>query len=131
MIDKRMVQLSANDTNNRVIPLSRFIPGAWITKLKLGLLASGVTGSNNLQFQLVVQGANTTRESPGAWNTSFDTGWRTLSTASNYEVCTGEMSLPTGFGSPLRVRVGAVYALSTGTTQTSAMLTACTTIRGN
>ena len=133
LLDTTTVQLEANDAGSRFAVLSRWIPAIWVTKFKVGLLATGVTGSNNLQFQLVVQGASTSQEDPSAWNTSFDTtGWRALSTSSNYEQCTAELSLPSGLGSPMWVRVGVMYALTTGsTTLTGATLTATVTYRGN
>ncbi len=129
LLDKKRVTLSANDTGNRIEVVSRWIPMAWVAKVKAAFVVNGITGSNNLQFRLTYMTATTSVQQPNSagWSTTYD-AWRSLSGSTGYyENNTGELASPST--NDMWIRYGVLYNLSSGTTQTTATLHCLTSIR--
>lgn len=110
LVDQTTVRLEANDTGIRIAAVSRWFPAIYASYLKAAYIGEGLTGGTQLQFRLATQTADTSVDSPNAWNTSFDT-WRAFS--ANLETNTGDVTFSPG--SAMWVRAGIAYQLASGT----------------
>jgi hypothetical protein len=117
----------------RIEPLTRWFPYVFAPKIKAAVLINGVVGSSTLEYKLSFQTATTSVEQPSGaaatWYTgaSFDS-YNTLSPGGNTERNTGELTIP-GTITDMWVRIGVIYQLSSGTTQTTSTLDALVTSR--
>lgn len=101
-------------TTNGFVPVTGWLPALAVEKLRATIVISGLVG--NFQCRLAYRVATTSKETPGAWSTTFD-AWRTA----DGEYNTGDLTPTTG--SDMWVQVGLQFANSSGTAVGQATVT--------
>lgn len=116
----RRVTLATNDTGTKYEVLTPWMPATIMSKVKAAFTMTSITGTTqNLRYRLAYQTAGATVQQPNAW-TDAELGWTTPVTTYS-ERHTGEITLTT---TDMWFRLGVGYSLTTGSTETTAVLDA-------
>ena len=118
------IQVDADNVVDRIAILTPWIPRIYAAKVQAAIVGTGVTGLGTIRYELVAQTAPSSFENPSAWDTSIHSP-QTFS--SNTEYNTGDLTLTSS--NDMWVRFGLAYGLSTGTDQTTAIITATVAVR--
>ncbi len=124
-LGSRQVQLDVDGTGTRYQVLTDWMPATFMSYVKAAFVLTTITGTSaNLKYRLAYQTAATMTEQPTGW-TDAEQGWTTPQNTYD-ERNTGEVSLST---SNMWFRLGVAYALTSGSTVTTAVLDACCACR--
>jgi hypothetical protein len=124
LIETRRISVETNTTSARYVAVTDWFPRKFASKVKVAFDVNG--SGTTLQYQVALQTATHSVQLPGSWDTTGFTA-NTYPAGGPTEYNTGEVTPASS--NDMWIRVGVLYQLSAGSSQTYGFITATTSIR--